>query len=280
MSTLAIGDFSRATHLGVKALRHYHRVGLLIPAEIDETTGYRRYTAGQIGEALLIKRFRELDLPLEHIRRLLDAPSVEQRTALLHEHLSKLIGDLRRMQSAAADLTALLTPDPDSGRVRFRAAPAARGAAIRQEVDTGTVTPWFMGAVAELLAAVHAAGTAPSGPVTGLYEEGIFTDGAGQATVFVPTADRPRPLGRVIPLLCPAVELCVITHRGAHAHVDRSYAALGAHVARHEISTPGPIRETYLTGPADTGDQDAWVTEIGWPVFHTGSSAEHGHARE
>jgi hypothetical protein len=30
---LAIGDFSRMTHLSVKALRHYHDVGLLEPAE-------------------------------------------------------------------------------------------------------------------------------------------------------------------------------------------------------------------------------------------------------
>jgi DNA-binding transcriptional MerR regulator len=28
-STLAIGDFSRATHLSVKMLRHYHENGLM-----------------------------------------------------------------------------------------------------------------------------------------------------------------------------------------------------------------------------------------------------------
>jgi DNA-binding transcriptional MerR regulator len=28
-SALAIGDFSRATHLKINALRHYHRIGLL-----------------------------------------------------------------------------------------------------------------------------------------------------------------------------------------------------------------------------------------------------------
>ena len=33
-SALAIGDFSRATHLNIKALRHYHRIGLLEPAGV------------------------------------------------------------------------------------------------------------------------------------------------------------------------------------------------------------------------------------------------------
>jgi hypothetical protein len=45
-SALAIGDFSQATHLNIKALRHYHRIGLLEPAEVDPFTGHRRYTTG------------------------------------------------------------------------------------------------------------------------------------------------------------------------------------------------------------------------------------------
>ena len=45
MSTyLSIGDFSRATHMTVKTLRHYHQIGLLEPADVDPHTGYRRYT--------------------------------------------------------------------------------------------------------------------------------------------------------------------------------------------------------------------------------------------
>jgi hypothetical protein len=44
---LTIGDFSRMTYISVKALRHYHELGLLEPARIDPTTGYRSYDAGQ-----------------------------------------------------------------------------------------------------------------------------------------------------------------------------------------------------------------------------------------
>jgi DNA-binding transcriptional MerR regulator len=38
---LTVGDFSRATHLRVKTLRHYHQVGLLQPATVNPDTGYR-----------------------------------------------------------------------------------------------------------------------------------------------------------------------------------------------------------------------------------------------
>jgi DNA-binding transcriptional MerR regulator len=62
-NSFAIGDFSRATHLTVKTLRHYHETGLLQPAHIDPQTGYRRYTTDQIPIAQIIRRFRDLDSP-------------------------------------------------------------------------------------------------------------------------------------------------------------------------------------------------------------------------
>ena len=54
--SLTIGDFPRATFLSVKTLRHYHRVGLLEPADINPATGYRLYTSDQIPVAQVIRR--------------------------------------------------------------------------------------------------------------------------------------------------------------------------------------------------------------------------------
>ena len=66
-SVLPIGDFSRATHLSVKMLRHYHELGLLEPAEVDAGSGYRRYAAEQIVTAQIIRRFRDLEMLREDI---------------------------------------------------------------------------------------------------------------------------------------------------------------------------------------------------------------------
>lgn len=43
---LAIGEFSRLTHLSVRTLRRYHDADLLVPAVVDDATGYRYYRAG------------------------------------------------------------------------------------------------------------------------------------------------------------------------------------------------------------------------------------------
>jgi effector-binding domain-containing protein len=94
----------------------------------------------------------------------------------------------------------------------------------------------------------------------------LFTDGAGDATVYYPVR-RFDPVGRVEVLEFPAAELAVVEHVGPHDDIDVTYGRLGAWVAGHAMAVDGPIHETYLVGPADTPEPERWRTEIGWPVF-------------
>src|SRR5947199_8397522 len=70
---LTIGDFSRMSYLSVKALRHYHETGLLEPARVDPDSGYRLYDATQVRTAQVIRRFRELGMPIEQVKEVLNA---------------------------------------------------------------------------------------------------------------------------------------------------------------------------------------------------------------
>ena len=45
---LKIGEFSKLSHLTIKALRFYEKRGLLIPRKVDEQTGYRFYETSQL----------------------------------------------------------------------------------------------------------------------------------------------------------------------------------------------------------------------------------------
>ena len=40
-----IGDFAQLGRVSVRMLRHYDAVGLLLPAHVDPSSGYRYYTA-------------------------------------------------------------------------------------------------------------------------------------------------------------------------------------------------------------------------------------------
>src|SRR4029077_924615 len=80
----------------------------LEPADVDRHTGYRRYTTAQIPIAQVIKRFRELDMPLDQIRAMLEAPDLESRNRLIAEHLNRLEDGLSRTQMAVASSRDLL----------------------------------------------------------------------------------------------------------------------------------------------------------------------------
>ena len=87
---LSIGRFGRLAGLSIGALRHYHERGLLAPARVDSTSGYRSYARSQVDDARLIARLRELDLGLPEIRDILTADP-EERRRLLAAHRSRLL---------------------------------------------------------------------------------------------------------------------------------------------------------------------------------------------
>ena len=271
-AALTIGDFARATHLSIKTLRHYHRVGLLAPSNVDGDTGYRWYTTDQIPTAQVIRRFRDLDMPLDHIRAVLEAPDLHTRNQLMSAHLASLEQDLARTQAAVASLRGLLAGPSVVGPVNHRRVGATTAAAVTGVIAMDDLLPWYLGALGELHATLEARGMRASGPAGGMYAGQLFADERGQATVFIPTASEIPRLGRVEPIVVPAAELAVIEHPGSLADVDTAYGALAAHVANHELRLDGPIREYYLLGRQDTADEQRWRTEICWPIFSTGTA--------
>lgn len=270
-ASLPIGDFSRATHMSIKTLRHYHRVGLLEPADVDRFTGHRRYTTDQIPTAQVIRRFRELDMPIDDIRSVLAAPDVTARNELIGAHLSRLEEGLARTQKAVGTLRDLLDQQQESARpgIGHRSVAATSAAAVTAVIDMGNAGGWYQGALGELRATLGAQGLSATGAPGGIYATDLFTSERGQATVFIGCTGQLRPVGRVEAVVVPPAELAVIVHQGPHDDIDRSYGALATHVTQHALAVEGPIREYYLSGRHDTPDESAWRTEIGWPIFQT-----------
>src|SRR5690348_11465588 len=112
------------TYLSVKALRHYHDVGLLEPAEIDASSGYRRYTADQVAIAQAIRRFRDLDMPIDQVRTVLQAPDLTTRNQAILDHLASMQEQLERTQQTVASLQALLSSPSAPRAVDYRTLPA------------------------------------------------------------------------------------------------------------------------------------------------------------
>jgi DNA-binding transcriptional MerR regulator len=81
---MSIGAFAQRTRLSPKALRLYDELGLLAPARVDESSGYRYYDASQLEQARLVAALRRLGMPLAEVKAILElesAPAAERIAA-------------------------------------------------------------------------------------------------------------------------------------------------------------------------------------------------------
>jgi DNA-binding transcriptional MerR regulator len=272
---LTIGEFSRMTHLSVKALRHYHDVGVLAPAAIDPNSGYRSYDTGQVASAQVIRRLRDLGMPLDSIAAVLSAPDVAERNREIAAHLERMERQLAETQAAVSSLRSLLSGAEPRPAIAFRTIPAVTALAIAEVVRGAEVVEWGTGVFAELEAALAATGLQPAGPFGALFPGEFFEITKSEVTVFAPVvAAAPgqrseHVSGRVHLREVPGIEAAVAMHPGPASETDRTYGALGTVVAERAIGVDGPIREYYPDGFDPAGD---YRTEICWPVFMTGAS--------
>ena len=263
---LTIGEFSRMTFLSVKTLRHYHETGLLEPARIDPSSGYRFYDVSQVSIAQVIRRFRDLDLPIERLREFLSAPDDRARNAVIVDHLDKMSVQLQETQATVESLKRMLGEDGRSFPVSYRHEPEITALAIAERVTGAEALAWWMGAFTDLHRALRVTGAQRAGADGALFPTEYFTDEAGDLVVFVPVASVPARLpARVTAYQVPASRLAVTTYDGPLLDLDRAYGALGRWVHEQASASDGPIRERYFP----LGDEDdllAHSTEVCWPV--------------
>jgi DNA-binding transcriptional MerR regulator/effector-binding domain-containing protein len=266
---LPIGDFSRMTYLSVKALRRYHDMGLLEPAHIDQDSGYRYYEVSQVPLGQAIRRFRDLEMPLEKLKEVLHAPDAAARNKLIIAHLEYMESALQQTQQTVASLRALLEQPHAPIAVEYRSVAATAAIAISEPVHRDTIAAWWLGAFDELHRVLASSSAVRTGSDGALYPSEFFEDEQGELIAFIPVADRPAVSGRVRLTEIPAAELAVTVHHGAISELDQTYGALGTFVAEQEIGVRGPIRENYVVSSSDASTELTHHTEVCWPVFRT-----------
>lgn len=264
---LTIGEFSRMTHLSVKALRHYQDMDVLSPAAVDPFSGYRSYDAAQVPAAQVIRRLRDLGMPLDSIRTVLGASDTQTRNREIAAHLSRMEQQLAQTQVSVAALRALLSgpvPQPD---VEFRSIPAVTALAVAEVVTAQDLLAWGTEVFGDLVDALAVSGARPAGCFGALFPGDFFEVERAEIVVFAPVAGGATATGRARLTEIPPVDAAVAVHEGNLDDIDRTYAALGTTVAERAIGVDAPIREYYQVSFADTEDVTRYRTEVCWPIF-------------
>jgi DNA-binding transcriptional MerR regulator len=104
---LTIGQLAAYAGVTVRAVRHYHQIGLLPEPERD-ASGYRRYGARAVVSLIKIRTLAGAGVPLSQIGQMLeaDAPAFAEAVQKIDSHLREEIERLETTRKQIAQLTA------------------------------------------------------------------------------------------------------------------------------------------------------------------------------
>ena len=91
-----INKLAQLAGISTRTLRYYDELGLLKPSRIS-TSGYRIYGGTEIARLQQILFYREMEVPLEEIRKILDSTDYDD-TASLEMHLKALMEKQARLE--------------------------------------------------------------------------------------------------------------------------------------------------------------------------------------
>ena len=269
-----IGDFARSGRVSVRMLRHYDRLGLLVPAYVDDSTGYRYYQGHQLARLNRIVALKDLGFTLAQVAVILDAQvSTEELRGMLRlrraELQTQLAADAARLSHVEARLRIIesegLMPTDDVIIKQIPPTKVAELTAVAASYAPEDITPVITPLYDELVDKLDAAGVTTTGPGIAYYEDAPDGEGAIVVHATIQVAVEPGDRGGFTVVDLPEIaRAATIIHRGSMDEVMPTAQTLGRWIEANGYKSAGYARELYLECPP--GELDRWVTELQEPL--------------
>ena len=271
---LSIGEFARLGQVSPRTIRHYGDVGILEPALVDPSTGYRSYELDQLSVLRRILALRELGVGLEQIRELLAVDgkvSVEQLREMLRLRESEIAASMSEQRDQLRRVASYLDALERGEIMRAIEIVVKHTESVRMAETTGAapgyghenIGPVFEARLPVVWARLTEAGIEP-GVVVAYYD---WPDDDGHVVVHLGFDIADAPLidsdgVRVVEL--PRVEVASTLHRGPLADITDTYEAAIRWIDANGYVLADRGRELTLQWDAD--DPTRNVVELQFPV--------------
>src|ERR1700691_4769256 len=241
MTFMTIGEFAARTSLSRKALRLYDRLGLLTPARLEASSGYRLYREDQVAPAQLIGLLRRLGMPLAVIADVLAADDGES-AAVVAQYWQRVESATAERRALARYLQARLSGERQAMYdIETRAMPRRTLLTISRHVHLEGTDAFFGDAFARLRAAGPGLPGIAGIPFLIFYGE-VSEDSDG-------------PLELCRPVAVEQADAATAEAAGAELRVEPAHDEAYIRLALKDMNWPAmlPAAETL----------EAWVSEHG-----------------
>ncbi len=266
MNLVPIGRFSKMTRLSVKALRLYDQNGLLPPAHVDPSSGYRYYDLAQARRAEAVRILRLVDMPLDEIRTIVESDDPELVHKQLVVHRERLADRLAAQEHTLAFLEALIQRKEAimPYDIQVIEAPPQVVAATRIHTTLHRIGEDIGKGFGTLMQVMGREGVAGSGPPLIVYHDVIDEDTAGDIEICVPVAGDISG-DDVYTRELEGGTVASAVHRGPYAEIGPAYHTLTGWISEHGHEIAGPPREIYLNDPQTVPPEEI-LTRVEFPI--------------
>lgn len=268
---LQIGEFSRLCGVTVKTLRHYEKLGLLLPVEVDSFTGYRYYRTSQLQQMQTILHLKEVGFSLEEIGELMDSECQTPDQDLLLAKIRQTEAQLQTLvlrRDRLVSMTDSRQKIIDMKNITIQSLPSVAVASYRTSIpsyqDLGALC---VNTIAPEMARAGCRCHEPGYCFTIEHSEG-YTDHDIDIeyceAVEGPFVESESLKYKVLPEV-PMAE-CVKCH-GPYERLYQHYVDAFAHVAKEGYKVSGAPRACYVDGIWNQADPEKWLTILQIPVM-------------
>lgn len=97
MARYTVGEMAELCCISRRALRHYHDMGILIPDQVDEATGYRYYSIDQSSTVDMIQHLQAIGFSLEEIKLLNEKRDIEELAHMLAGKMDEVVEQMKEL---------------------------------------------------------------------------------------------------------------------------------------------------------------------------------------
>ena len=262
---LKIGEFSKLSHLTVKALRFYEKEGLLLPASVDERTGYRFYETSQLARAAQIQAYRQLDFSIDEIKALLSGTDVR---LILLKKVRSLSAQKEEIDVRLSILNHILEKKEVKYQVTEKTIPSTIVYTAETVLKKYSDAMQWIPSLGESCKKLNPDVRRAEPP----YEFCEYLDGEYRETdirIRHSEAVTKKGVGndRITFREIPETTVLSLYHAGAYDAIGGAYAFIMNYAEKNGYTVADLARERYIDGIWNKETPDEWITEIQLPII-------------
>lgn len=266
---LKIKEFSLLCGVTVKTLRHYEKIGLLQPFEVDEWTGYRYYNVSQMQAMENIRRLKEMGFSLDEISEMFASGSLKPTLQTLEKKIAESERELHKLQQRCTMLRNLVDSQnkiQKMEQISIQSLPEIIVASHRETIssynDLGRLCCEVIGPE---MARLGCKCPEPGYCFTIEHNEYRPTN------IDIEYCEQVEEMGTDSGIIqfkkIPAVEKAIcMKHFGPYERLYQSYVELFKYIEQQGYKVIGAPRANYIDGIWNQEDPEKWLTMIQVPV--------------